>query len=137
MKVKKFHIGIKAVIEDSKKILLVNEVSRFSGYDFRGGKIDEGESWQDGLKRELYEEIGLKNFKTEEILGIFERPDYQDYDEGKASLMIIYYKVSAKVSKIKLSSEHSGFKWVTKKDLKTIKLRNDGVKEMLEKVLKK
>lgn len=131
--IKKFHIAIKAVIKNDNKVLLLNELSRFDGYDFPGGKVDKGEDWQDALKRELYEEIKLKNFKIEKILGIYER---QDYHEIGTSLMLIFYKIKAKISKIELSSEHSGYKWVSKKDLPKVKLRNEGIKEVLEKVLK-
>lgn len=53
-----FHIAVKAVIVKDDKALVLKEASRFSGFDLPGGKIDENESIEEALKRELYEELG-------------------------------------------------------------------------------
>lgn len=126
---KKFHIGIKAVIENNRKILVLED-PRFHGYDLPGGKIDEGENIEAALVRELKEELGLKKFKIGELLYVFERPDY--LKQG-VYLMLIFFKVKAKISKIVLDNEHTGFKWVSNKYFKTIVkdglIRNEGVKQ--------
>lgn len=133
---KNFHIGIKAIIVQARKVLVVFD-PRFHGYDLPGGKIDIGEGIEEALKRELNEELGLKKFEMGELLHVFERTDYKEKD---ISLMLIFYKVKTKVSKIKLDTEHTGYKWISKKDfieiVKNGKIRNDGIKIALEKVLK-
>ena len=135
--VKNFHIGIKAVIVRNNKALILKDTKRFKGYDVPGGKIDEGEDIEQALQRELYEELGLRKFLIREILYAFER---LDYDKKGSRLMLIFYKIEAKISKIKLSDEHTSFDWISKKDLAEIArkrgFRNDGVKIALEKVLK-
>lgn len=137
MIVKTFHVAIKAVIVKNDKALVLKDNSRFKGYDLPGGKIDKGEGITKALKRELYEELGLKNFSIKEIIFAFERLDYH---KNGARLILLFYKVEAKISKIRLSDEHTQFEWISKKDLaKAIKnkmLRNEGVKIALEKVLK-
>lgn len=129
--IKNFHIGIKAVIVNGNKALVVKDTKRFKGYDLPGGKIDDGEGIEQALKRELYEELGLKKFSAGEILFAFER---SDYNKKGASIMLLFYKVEAKITKIKLSNEHTDFLWISKKDLSRIKFRNSGVKTALEKV---
>ena len=131
-----FYIGIKAAIVNNNKALIVAD-PRFSGYDLPGGKIDEGEDIEQALKRELKEELGLKDFKLGELIYAFPRHDY--HVEG-TSIMLIFYIATTSVSNIALNDEHSEFKWIDKYDLKDLvrenKLRNDGVRMALEKALK-
>jgi len=136
MSEKNFHIGIKAVIVNKGKALVLKDL-RFNGYDLPGGRIDSGEGIEVALKRELDEELGLKKFTIGELLHVFER---LDYGNKKASLMLIYFKVTAKIAKIKLSKEHSQYQWISKKDLSEIsnkgEFRNEGIKTVLGMVLK-
>lgn len=133
MKEQLFHIGIKAVIVQDGKVLVVFD-PRFHGYDLPGGKIDEGEGIEKALKRELNEELGLKRFEIKELLYAFERTDYK---KKGISLMLIFYRVKAKIFKIQLDKEHTGYKWISKKDfskiLKNGEIRNKGVETVLEK----
>jgi 8-oxo-dGTP diphosphatase len=135
MKPKNFHIGIKAVIVKNGKALILNS-ARFKGFDLPGGRIDDNEDITKGLKRELKEELGLINFKVEKLLHVFERTDY---GKKEASLMLIFFKVSARLSKLKLSEEHSDYKWISKKELKEMiskkEIRSEGIKEALLRAL--
>lgn len=135
--VKNFHIGIKAVIVNMGRVLVLKDPKRYQGYDLPGGKIDQGETIEEALKRELEEELGLKKFKLGDLLHAFERTDYE---KGDIRLMLIFYKVEAKISNIRLSNEHTSFAWISKKDLNEViakgEIRNEGVKLALEKALK-
>lgn len=132
-----FHIAIKAVIVKDGKALVLKETSRYSGYDLPGGKIDENESIDEALKRELHEELGLKEFKMGDLVHVYERTDYKK--EG-ISLMLIFYKVTAAEFKITLSEEHTEYKWISRREVEDMAakdmFRNDGVKVALEMVLK-
>lgn len=134
---KNFHIGVKALIIQKGKVLVLKDEGRYKGLDLPGGKIDKGEDLGQALKRELKEELGLKKFKIDELLGVFERTDYK---KGKASLMLIFFEVEANITKIKLSSEHSDYLWVSRKEFPKLvrkkAFRNKGVIEAIAKVLK-
>lgn len=127
-----YHIGIKGLIVNNKKALVLLD-PRFNGFDLPGGKIDEGEDIDQALKRELYEELGLEDFTKGELVHVYERTDYK---KKGINLMLICFMVKAKISDIRLSDEHSEFKWISKKDLNDGKFRNEGIKVALAKVLK-
>jgi|ERR1035437_3120676 8-oxo-dGTP pyrophosphatase MutT (NUDIX family) len=132
-----FHIAVKAVIIKNDKALVLKEVDRFNGFDLPGGKIDEGESIDQALKRELDEELGLKEFEMGDLLHVYERTDYK---KENISLMLVFYKVSTGDFDVILSEEHTEYKWISKEELAEMAansmLRNDGVKVAIEMVLK-
>ncbi len=69
-----FQVGVKALIHDGHGDLLLLKITRQDGktyWDLPGGRIDEDESAEDSLKRELYEETGLANLVGREHIGIF------------------------------------------------------------------
>lgn len=132
---KNFHIGIKALIVKSGKVLALKDASRYRGFDLPGGKIDEGETFHQALKRELFEELGVNTFKIGPLVHVYERTDYE---KQNASLMLICFKVEATISEITLSHEHTGFEWISKKDLVKMDdklFRNGEIKKALVKVL--
>lgn len=127
-----FHIGIKAVIVNNEKALVLKDKARYNGIDLPGGKIDQGEKAGTALARELHEELGIGNFRVLDLLHAQERPDYK---RNGARLMLIFYKVEADLEEIKLSDEHTSFEWVGREDLNDLEFRNDGVKTAIEKAL--
>jgi mutator protein MutT len=137
MKIKNFHVGVKAVIIQNNKALVLEENSKRNTFSLPGGKVDEGEGIDQGLKRELKEEIGLTEYKKGPLLHAFERTDY---GKKNAGLLILVYLVEANISNIRLSYEHKGFKWVGKKDLswfnKNDNHLNKDLKAVLENLLK-
>ena len=83
-------------------------------WEFPGGHLEDGETLKDGLKRELMEEIGY----TEDFNPIITH--YFDEVKEKNNELIhdleIDFIVNVDKSKInvKLSEEHSDYKWVSK-----------------------
>lgn len=57
-----FRPSVYAVIIKDNKVLLVRQ---WDGYDFPGGGLDIGETIDEALKREAWEETGLKIIKKE------------------------------------------------------------------------
>ena len=138
---KKFNIGIKALIVKNGKALVLKEVDKIDKeqilYDLPGGRMEERESIEQTLKRELDEELGLKDFKIKKLIYAAAHPHFDDMGLG---LMLLYYAVEAKLSKIKLSKEHIEFQWISKANLEKVgkqKVRmHSGIRTALAKVLK-
>lgn len=133
---KDFHIGIKAVIQNNGKVLILKRLSKdgMETYGFPGGRIDQGEGIEQALARELKEELDLTDFKIGDLLYISER---ENYGMENRSLMLVFYQVAAQINKITLSSEHVDYLWIDKEKLQDLKQHmHEGTKVVLEKVLK-
>ena len=77
------------------------------GWDFPGGIIDEGETIEDGVIREIKEEAGIE-ITDLNLLGLTSRI----LDSGKLYIPVMY-AANAKSENITLSYEHDQFRWVT------------------------
>jgi 8-oxo-dGTP diphosphatase len=105
-----------AIIIKNHKILIArrNAGSLAGFWEFPGGKLEEGETVQECLARELFEEFAV-NATIGEPFGISE----YKYDHGTIKLVAIY----AQIEETKITSNaHDKVEWVSPKDLLTYKL---------------
>ena len=103
-------IGVKAMIVRDGKLLLLKRSMKASHnpgqWDIPGGRLDPGEGHKEGLSREILEETGLKvEISNPLSVDSFMRQD------GQHIVMIIFLCRPAS-GEIKLSEEHTEFKWV-------------------------
>lgn len=78
-------------------------------WEFPGGKIEENETAENCLLREIREELNLK-------IAILERLDSKFFDYGTFSINLIPF-VSKYLSGEIVLSEHRDFKWLAKEEL--------------------
>ncbi len=57
--VKRMTIGVRAILIDGDKVLLVKH-SYIPGWHFPGGGVDKGETIEEGMRREVFEETGYR-----------------------------------------------------------------------------
>jgi 8-oxo-dGTP diphosphatase len=109
----------KAVIKKGNKylILLREPNDRFypKHWDFAGGSIELGETPILSIEREVMEETGFK-VKAEEIIGTY------DLEIEKVPLKFILYSTKIISGNIKLSKEHTDYKWSTKEEILKLKI---------------
>lgn len=112
MAIQLFNVGVKAAIIKDDKILIVKHATK-NFWDVPGGRIDDNESIEDTLRRELTEE--LPNSKLNSIgaaVCAYRVPDLT-FDDG-AGLLLLVYKVDIDLPEpLELSVEHSEAKWAT------------------------
>ncbi len=85
-----------------------DDVHNPSTWDFPGGRLDEGESPFDGLKRECNEEVALDI----EIVHPINIHHFTRQDGQHITMMCFLCKVAGSGQEIKLSEEHTEYKWL-------------------------
>ena len=127
------HIEVVAgVIEHDGKILCMErDRGKFDyvsfKWEFPGGKIEEGETKEEALKRELREEMELDVEIVEHFLDVYH--EYPDF-----SMNMYSFKCNAKNKDFKMNVHHD-FKWLEKSELKTLDWAGAD-KPIVEKILK-
>lgn len=109
-------VAVKAFIVYRGKVLIVQRsIGNTIGagtWELVGGKLEFGESLEDGLKREVFEETQL-DVTVEKLLfaSSFKTHEYRQ-------VVILDYLCYAKDNKVILSYEHDDYKWAGKKNLR-------------------
>ncbi len=81
-------------------------------WDFPKGHIEKGEEEKETVKRETKEETGIS--KISFIEGFKEKINYFYKREGQTIFKeVVFYLCETKESKVKISFEHIGYKWLS------------------------
>ena len=112
---KPFRLSVKVVIlNDENKCLLIKRSMSSKGnpgkWDFPGGKVDEGESFDQGLLREVFEETKLR-ISLERSLHISE--------SESPTKKVIYLFMEGRLidGEVTLSEEHENHIWIERNQM--------------------
>ncbi len=109
---------VKGIILYNDKVLIVRRSDKdeigAGNWEFVGGNIEFGEELEQALVREIQEEVNLE-ITIDKVLY---NTTYKTNPTRQA--VILVYKCYAKDDKVKLSEEHSGYKWVSEKELRDL-----------------
>lgn len=134
----RFMVAAGAVIENETtgKILITQ---RAFDQDWQGGeweitygRINQFEDSVSGLKRELFEEIGLKDLIIGQILSVWHI--FRGPEKAENELIGITYHCTTKVETVTLSKEHVAYRWVDPEEaLELVKV--EGIRRDLKKFI--
>lgn len=83
-------------------------------WDFPGGLLDSGESLEQGAAREVAEESGIELSSVKAFYSKSGKGQWTDgHGEHQRNVVRIYFSGQTEKSEVKLSYEHSEFKWVS------------------------
>lgn len=105
---------VAAVVVHSKRVFATQRgYGEFKGgWEFPGGKVEEGETAEEALKREIREEL-----ETEiEVLELLDTVEY-DYPDFHLSMDCFICKI---ISGDLILKEHQNAKWLTKETLDSV-----------------
>lgn len=108
---------VAAIIYDNDKILCVqraeNKLAYISKkYEFPGGKIEQGESKEQTIKREIFEELNIDLIVGEQFITVMHT--YPDFE-----LTMHTFKCTGDVKNLKLN-EHIDYKWLSLNELESL-----------------
>lgn len=113
-----FAVPQKALIIKDKKFLVLKRGKSAKVYpdywDLPGGKLEHGEEIKNGLKREVFEETAL-DIEVGKIL-------FSYLEVNIRHAYIVIFECTLLGGEIKLSKEHSEYKWVTSDEAKKLQL---------------
>ena len=114
----KTRIVLTGILRDKDLFLVVkrNENDNLypGSWEFPGGHLEKGETLKDGLKRELEEEIGFTENFNPIITHYFDELKERNNELIHDLELDFIINVDSSKMDIKLSDEHSDYKWVTR-----------------------
>ncbi len=116
---KKFYVSVKgAFVKNGRVLFLRNIRGQWQSkmyWDMPGGRIHEGETIEEALRRQVREETGMREFSIGKIIATYLFKTNVEYHTG---LFIVIYKCQTEEEKITLSDEHDTYGWFTKEEIK-------------------
>jgi 8-oxo-dGTP pyrophosphatase MutT (NUDIX family) len=105
-------------------------------WEFARGHIEEGENYEKTVRREVFEETGIKEIKIlpgfKEHKKFFFKNKHEDAKKDEwVFKLVTFFVAETKTRDVKLSPEHSGFLWLPIEDaIKQVTYKNS--KELLK-----
>lgn len=125
-------VSIKGLLCRSGKILVLR-TSKRKYWELPGGRMDFGETAESAFKREMEEELGFKKVELGKFINIWSftsRRNGVDYH-----FIILDFVISTDEIDLKLSAEHTEYKWVGIKEISKLEMRA-GHKESIKNFFK-
>ena len=100
------------IIRDNK-VLIVKTTHDKPIWDIPGGRLDDGEEWEVGFRREMKEELNLDTFTIQD------RIDFDIYYTKKAKhpMCVVVYLIDSEQEDFKISFEHTDIKWISENEI--------------------
>lgn len=121
-----YHVAMKAFIRNGDKLLICKDTFIENEYsevwDLPGGRINKDEyevCFDDILNREIIEEVGNIKYKNNGPAVIFRhrRPEQRLPEKPIINILMIGFDIEYLSGDIKISDEHTEYKWVPISDL--------------------
>lgn len=125
-------VGVKILLKnkDGKYLVLCRSKVKYRDigpeWDIAGGRIDPGTTLLENLKREVKEETGLEIYGEPKLITA---QDIIRPEKGKHTVRLTY--IGEANGGVKLSDEHSEYKWLSLDDIKKLEPIDFFLKEVI------
>lgn len=110
----RFMVAIGAIIESAKtgNILLIKreDVFQKGNWEIVYGRIDQFEDLDEGLAREVQEEVGLKNLTIKRLTRVWHI--YRGEKNADKEIYGFTFHCISDTEEVTLSDEHSAYQWI-------------------------
>lgn len=121
---------VRAIIVRNDKILLCKNIKGEGYYFLPGGHIENSESPETALERELFEEIGRNPKKVKKVVKVDNT--YTHDDETIIETFYIYLVALDNYKNIKSKEDHLLFDWIPVNDLERVDFKpRQAIKDIL------
>lgn len=116
---KLFHVGVKALMVNPEGKVLLCKTPPWKDlpayWDLPGGRIEDNQTAEEALRRELEEETGLTDVGAVTFFsGFISKIEIPVSDAQSVGLALMVYALKLTEDKsIKLSDEHTDYEWVS------------------------
>ncbi len=121
--------GVGMLLENEGKFLLLHR-SNEDLWECPKGHIEEGETDNDAIKRELFEETRISDFSLINKIGLLQFEFIRKLSGTVKKREITYYHLKTSNKMVVVSSEHDDFLWVSRKELFE-KLKFEDIRDLL------
>lgn len=121
---KLFKVNQNIVLKNNNNEILILE--KDGKWMLPGGRLNENEGWEEGLRREVEEETGIKDFIIEKI------PSVHTSDSGNTYIVIFVGSIEGG-AEVKLSHEHQDYAWANPNSLEQYTFWHYKIKERIKK----
>lgn len=135
----RFMVAAGAVIElkDTGKILIIQRSDKIDWHagiwEICYGRIAQFEDAESGLRREVAEEVGIKDIELLDILRVWHM--FRGAESAENELIGITYHCRTNTENVILSKEHSQFQWVMPQKAMEL-IQNEGIKKDIDHFIK-
>lgn len=111
----KLPVSIKGIIFNKNQVILLK--NERDEWELPGGRLEEGESPEECLIREIHEELGL-SCSISNLINVW----VYEVLEGRHVLIVTYLCKCTDELNVKISDEHSEFNWFRIAEIETINM---------------
>lgn len=122
-------VSIKGILCRNNRILFLKTAKK-GMYELPGGRMDFGESVKQTFEREIKEELGFEKIKMGNLINMWLFTNIRE--NTNYHFILFDFEFFTDESEIKLSSEHTEYKWIGVKELDEVEIR-EGHKESIKK----
>lgn len=96
-----------------------------------GGRINKGEGWLDGLKREVHEEAGITDFNIKQVL------DFDTWTDDGSNIghCVVTFVATVSDDNVNLGDEHISYAWIKEMDIGRYDFWSENIKKRILKLL--